>query len=88
VYLEAMASGKAAIGCRGQGIDEIIRHGSNGWLIPIDGLEELVEGLRVLLADAVLRARIGKAARQTILENLTLQHQAGKLNRIYEDAAR
>jgi teichuronic acid biosynthesis glycosyltransferase TuaC len=87
VYLEAMASGKPAIACSGQGIEEIIHHGSNGWLIPIDGLDELVEGLQVLLGNAELRARIGVAARQTILDNLTMSHQADRLRRIYEEAA-
>jgi teichuronic acid biosynthesis glycosyltransferase TuaC len=87
VYLEAMACGKPAIACREQGIDEIIRHGDNGWLIPVDGLEELVQGLRVLLGNAELRARIGQAARQTILDGLTLSQQAESLVKIYEDAA-
>jgi glycosyltransferase involved in cell wall biosynthesis len=88
VYLEAMACGKPAIACRGQGIEEIIHHGKNGWLIPIDGLEDLVHGLQLLLGNADLRAQIGSAARLTILENLTLPHQAERLMRIYEDAAR
>ncbi len=59
----------------------------NGWLIPIDGLEELVQGLQIFLADAALRAQIGRAARQTILDKLTLSHQAQNLMRIYEAAA-
>ncbi|MGA8274457.1 MAG: glycosyltransferase [Candidatus Sulfotelmatobacter sp.] len=88
VYLEAMACGKPAIACWGQGIDEIIRHGVNGWLIPVDGLEELVQGLRALLGNSDLRERIGRAARQTIVENLSLSHQAQKLISIYQDAAR
>ena len=88
VYLEAMASGKPVIACRGQGIDEVIDHGTNGWLIPIDGLDELVQGLQVLLGDSNLRAHIGQAARQTILDRLTLSHQARSLMRIYEAAAR
>ena len=87
VYLEAMACGKPAIACRGQGIEEIIHHGSNGWLIPVDGLEELIQGLQVLLGDATLRVRIGHAARQTILDKLTLSHQAENLMKIYEEAA-
>jgi glycosyltransferase involved in cell wall biosynthesis len=87
VYLEAMSSGKPVIACRGQGIDEIIRHGSNGWLIPVDGLEELVQGMQVLLADTDLRARIGQAARQTILDKLTLVHQAESLVKTYKEAA-
>jgi glycosyltransferase involved in cell wall biosynthesis len=87
VYLEAMACGKPAIACQGQGIGEVIEHGRNGWLIPVDGLEELVQGLQVLLADAGLRARIGHAARQTVLDKLTLAHQAENLLRIYTEAA-
>ncbi len=88
VYLEAMACGKPAIACWGQGIDEIIQHGKNGWLIPIDGLEELVHGLRTLLQDSELRTQIGQAARQTIVENLTLSHQARNLMAVFEDAVR
>ena len=88
VYLEAMACGKPIVACRGQGIDEIIDHGSNGWLIPVDGLEELGQGLQILLGSAELRAKIGAAARQTIINKLTLSHQARSLHRIYEEAAR
>ena len=88
VYLEAMASGKPVIACRGQGIDEIIQHGSNGWLIPVDGLEELVQGLQDLLSNPGLRARIGQAARQTILDKLTLANQAQSLVKIYQEATR
>ena len=36
VYLEAMSVGKPVIGCRGQGIAEIIQHGSNGFLVGPD----------------------------------------------------
>ncbi len=88
VYLEAMACGKPAIGCRGQGIDEIIEHAVNGWLIPVDGLDELVNGLRTLLADSERRKQIGDAARQTITQDLTLSHQALKLIEMYRNAAR
>jgi teichuronic acid biosynthesis glycosyltransferase TuaC len=87
VYLEAMSSGKPVVGCYGQGIDEVIEHGRNGWLIPSDGLEQLVSGLTVLLGSPQERARIGDAARQTILEKFTLLHQAQQLARIYRYAS-
>jgi teichuronic acid biosynthesis glycosyltransferase TuaC len=86
VYLEAMSCGKPVIGCRGQGIEEVIEHGKNGWLIPADGLEELVQGLAALLGSPEVCARIGTAARQTILEKFTLSHQAQHLARIYRQA--
>ncbi len=87
VYLEAMACGKPAIGCRGQGIDEIIRHGENGWLIPVDDLDALTQGLRSLLDDERLRTGIGRAARRTIADNFTLSHQARQLAGIYREVA-
>jgi teichuronic acid biosynthesis glycosyltransferase TuaC len=85
-YLEAMACGKPVIGCRGQGIDEVIEHSKNGWLIPADGLEQLAQGLSDLLSSTELRMRIGTAARQTILQKFTLLHQARQLEEIYRQS--
>ncbi len=86
VYLEAMSCGKPVIACRGQGIEEVIEHGKNGWLIPGEGLEELVQGLSALLDSPEMCMGIGTAARQTILEKLTLSQQAQHLARIYRQA--
>ncbi len=86
VYLEAMACAKPVIGCLGQGIEEVIDHGRKGWLSPVDGLEPLVQGLSALLWSSELRASLGMAARQTILEKFTLSHQAQHLARIYRQA--
>ena len=86
VYLEAMASGKVAIGCVGQGIEEVIQHGQNGWLVPPNGIEELIEGLRVLLRSDLLRRQIGAAARDTVLHSFTLAHQAQCLLTVYRES--
>ena len=84
VYLEAMACGKVSVGCEGQGIEEVIRHGENGWLVPPNGREQLIEGLNRLLGDEPRRHGIGAAARQTILQSFTLAHQATGLRTIFE----
>jgi hypothetical protein len=52
----------------------------------VDGLEPLVQGLSVLLESTELRMRIGTAARQTILDRLTLSHQAQHLATVYRQA--
>jgi teichuronic acid biosynthesis glycosyltransferase TuaC len=85
VYLEAMASGMPAIGCREQGIDEIIEHGKNGLLISPGDRAELVESLLVLLQNDDFRRRMGSAARETVLEGYTLEHQAQRLARLYRE---
>ena len=96
VYLEAMACGKPVVACRGQGIDEIIEHGRNGWLIPgwvipgrampIEGVDELAQGLSTLLRSPELCSRLGASARETIINGLTLSHQAQRLAQIYVEA--
>ncbi len=85
VYLEAMASGKPVLGCREQGIEEIIDHGINGFLISPGDLDELISFMRPLLGDESLRARIGQAARKTIVDRLMSQHQAEQLNQVYRE---
>jgi glycosyltransferase involved in cell wall biosynthesis len=85
VYLEAMATAKPIIGCRQQGIEEIVRHGENGWLIQPDNLQEMVKALDILLENAPLRQRMGAEARKTTIEKLTLRHQAAGLNKIYRE---
>ena len=88
VYLEAMASGKVAMGCFGQGIEEVIRHEENGWLVRPGDREGLSEGLRVLLRDESRRRQIGAAARQTILQSFTLADQASRLLTVYQESIR
>src|SRR5207248_8924119 len=41
VYLEAMSAGKPVIACQGQGIEEIIQHGTNGFLIDPGDVQSL-----------------------------------------------
>jgi teichuronic acid biosynthesis glycosyltransferase TuaC len=85
VYMEAMSVGKAVVGCREQGIAEVIRHGSNGFLVGPDNEKELTLALAMLLKDEARRRNLGAAARDTILERFTLEQQAESLVRIYRE---
>lgn len=87
VYLEAMATAKPAIACRGQGIEEIICHQENGWLIEPEDVDDLVKGLLSLLVNVQLRNRLGQEGRRTIISGLTLAHQADRLNEVYRSAS-
>jgi len=87
VYLEAMSTGKPVIGCRGQGIAEVIRHGTNGFLVGPNNEKELTLATAMLLRDENLRRNLGAAARDTIADRFTLTQQAGTLARIYRECA-
>jgi hypothetical protein len=86
VYLEAMSSERSAIACRGQGIEEIIRHRENGWLIEPKSLSDLTAALHQLLSDRALRTHLGRNARKTILQSYTLAHQADQLISVYRES--
>jgi teichuronic acid biosynthesis glycosyltransferase TuaC len=86
VYLEAMAAGKPVIGCRGQGIADIVQHGLNGFLVGPDNEKELTLAIAMLLNNETLRGNLGRAARDTIVDRLTLENQAETLARIYRES--
>jgi teichuronic acid biosynthesis glycosyltransferase TuaC len=85
VYLEAMAAGKPVIACRGQGIDEVIENGVNGFLIEPENVKELSTTLTELLRQTDLRRRVGEAARLAILRGYTLAEQAARLSLLYRE---
>lgn len=86
VYLEAMSSAKPVIACRSQGIEEIIEHGRNGWLIDPEDLPAMTGALSQLLQDKQLRLELGADARHTIERRHTLAHQSAALLRLYQEA--
>ncbi|MEO5376751.1 MAG: glycosyltransferase family 4 protein [Magnetococcus sp. DMHC-6] len=69
--LEAMACGLPVLGSDVSGIREVIQHGENGWLCP-PTQEGIGAAVRHLLAQPQLRARLGRQARQFILDRVSL----------------
>ena len=88
VYLEAMSCSKPVIGCRGQGIEEIIEHERNGCLVTPGDHRELSETIIRLFQNPDLRTEVGFRARATILQGYTLKHQADLMHHAYRESAR
>jgi glycosyltransferase involved in cell wall biosynthesis len=70
VTIEAMATGKPVIVPDVSGISEIISNEVNGLKIPIHNTELLAKALVTLLKDEVIRQKMGKFAREYVVENL------------------
>lgn len=68
VMLEAMAMELPVVASRVSGIPEVIEDGVNGALVEAGDARALADALVRVLADAPLRARLGAAARRTVLE--------------------
>ena len=88
LHMQAMSCGKAVIGCRGQGIAEIIQHGTNGFLVGPGNEKELTLAMGMLLREPQRRRNLGVAARDSVLERLTVQQQAENLMRIYRESVK
>jgi glycosyltransferase involved in cell wall biosynthesis len=83
VYLEAMACGLPVIGCAGSGINEIIAHAENGFLLTPGDVPSLQEALRKLLTDQLLRESMGMHAREFVVNNLDSRDCIKRLDRFY-----
>jgi glycosyltransferase involved in cell wall biosynthesis len=83
VYTEAMAQGTPVIACRGEGPQDFIRDGENGYLVPPRDTEALAVALARVLADPAGARAVGEAGRRTAGE-LTWQRNAERQLAIYE----
>jgi glycosyltransferase involved in cell wall biosynthesis len=81
--LEAMACGLPAIATSVGGAPDVVKHGEEGWLIAPDAPAELEEALNIFLGDAVLRERVGVAARKKIEAKYSLEAVVDGLDRLY-----
>jgi len=86
VYLEAMACGIPAVGCKENGIDEVITHGETGYLIENKSLEQLTACMEYLF-DPAERHRIGENARNAVVRQYQWKHSADALKAVYERCA-
>jgi glycosyltransferase involved in cell wall biosynthesis len=88
-YIEAMAGGVPAIGCRGEaGPEEIGRSGGGIRLVPPCDSDALAGELRTLLADERARLRLGEEARATVAEHFTWERCGRETVAAYEEALR
>ena len=70
--IEAMACGMPVIGTNVPGIREIIKHGETGWLCETDP-NSLGEAINYVIGNRELKKKMGRNARNFILENYTLE---------------
>ena len=80
--LEAMGYGLPVIATAVQGVDEMIRDGENGIIIPLDDPEAVSDAILRLLNDPDERRRLGKAAQETIEKEYTLENMCSQYERL------
>jgi teichuronic acid biosynthesis glycosyltransferase TuaC len=88
-YIEAMAAGLPAIGCRGEpGPEEIAKAGDGFVLVPPGDIERLSQRIDELLSDPDRLREAGRRARATVAANFTWEGCGAQTRAAYEDALR
>ena len=88
VIMEAMALGRPVLTTHIAGIPELVRHGTDGWLIPAGDVDALVEALSDLLSQSLQRlTEMGQAAKRRVLERHSIDTEARKLVELFRGAA-
>lgn len=84
VILEALACETPVVSTYAGGIPEIIKNGENGMLVPVNNPLKLAEAINYLLENKDVRVKFGKAGREWIIKNFSLETSVNKLYRIYK----
>lgn len=83
VYLEAMASGCITIGTEGEGIADLVEHGKNGFLVPADDPNAIVNVIEWCLANPQESTVIAQRGKQVAMD-LTWENNADQYIRLFK----
>jgi glycosyltransferase involved in cell wall biosynthesis len=88
-YIEAMAGGVPAIGCRGEpGPEEIAAAGDGIVLVAPGDVEALAEAIEALLTDPRRAQELGQRARETVARGFTWERCGRETVAAYQAALR
>ena len=84
VLLEAMAMEIPVVSTDISGISELVKNEENGFLVTEKNPPALAEALEKLLAQPELREQFGKAGRQRVLQQFSLERNVGEIRELFD----
>ena len=82
--LEAMSCGVAVVATRVGAFEDLVVPGETGFLVPPEDIAELTAASDKLMSDAVLRQSMAQAARQKVLDQHQIAHEADAILAVYQ----
>ena len=79
-----MALEVPVVASRIAGVPRLIGDGANGLLVGAGSVDQLAAGLGRMLADAELRLRLGRAARETVETSFSFALRMDKIRAVYD----
>lgn len=86
--LEAWAASRPIIATTVPGIQELIRHNEDGWLVPPEDPEQMADGIRRILKDPVLGGRLSLSGRRRVFQEYGIEAMVVGYDRIYRELIR
>ncbi len=86
VLTEALARGLPVVSTTVAGIDELVRDGETGLLVPPEDPAALADAIEVLRRDRELARRLGRAGRELVAERFDPKRSARLLQGVFEGA--
>lgn len=83
--MQYLSGGRPAVVFHTEGIEQLIRDGQNGLILPQGDWDGLVSGIAGLLGDTTRRERMARQARDTDLSPWNAALMAGRTLEVYED---
>ena len=81
--LEAMSSGAAVLASEAGAWPEVVKEGSNGYVVPVNDLPAVTEKMDLLLSDPKKLAQMGVEGRERVLAHYSVQREAKQLVEFY-----
>lgn len=82
---EAMSCGAPVIGTTIGAYEEIVQHGTSGWLVPPRDPRAIADAIRLLWNDPALRQRLSDGGRRRVLETFNWRKAAEETLAVYEE---
>ncbi len=86
--LEGMACGLPVVATRASGLEELVREGSNGYLVNINDPAALADRIAALINNPYERQRMGKESRKIAEQEFAWDYIAERYVKIYERIAK
>jgi len=85
VALESMYLAKPIVITEIRGIKEVVHHGRDGMVVPIEDVGAIAESILFLLKNEKDAERMGQAARHKVIERFTANRMADRYEKLYID---
>jgi len=87
VLMEALSAARPVIATQVAGVGELVADGVTGFLVPPGDAETLADRIGRIADDPDLRARMGRAGRETVRADFDARQEAGRIGALFAGQA-